>query len=160
MPPSLTRTAAEAWGNRPGGYRLSVIGFGVKGYAAAQNFAEKNMRFPVAFTFGTPERPTTYYQTSRDTFLELQMVSGDAAPGFTHAHLVVADLDAAVARLRQAGLASAPRNATTPRTITEPGVAMPSNVKSANVFDPDGIRLELNELTPESLTRKAAESWR
>jgi hypothetical protein len=65
-----------------------------------------------------------------------------------------------IARLRQAGLASGARNATTPNTVTEAGVTQPSNVKSANVFDPNGIRLELNELLPESLTKKAMESWK
>ena len=38
-------------------------------------------------------------------------------------------------------------------------MAQPSNVKNANVFDPAGLRLELNELGPESLTTKAAQSW-
>jgi hypothetical protein len=44
--------------------------------------------------------------------------------------------------------------------VTEAGLVQPSNVKSANVFDPNGIRLELNELLPESLTKKAMESWK
>jgi catechol 2,3-dioxygenase-like lactoylglutathione lyase family enzyme len=160
IPGSLTRKATDAWGNRTGGYRLSVIGFGVRNYAESQNFDEKIMGFPVAFKFGTAERPTTYYQMNRDTFLELQTTVGDATPGFTHVHLVVDDLNSTVARLRQAGLASAARTTTTPATVTEPGVAMPSNVKSANVFDPNGLRLELNELIPESLTKKAADAWK
>jgi len=160
LPESLTRKATEAWGNRTGGYRLSVIGFGVKNYAEAQKFDETILGFPVAFKFGNAERPTTYYQMNRDTFLELQMTTGDAAPGFTHVHLVVDDLNAAIARLRQAGLPSGARNTTTPGSVTEPGVAMPSNVKSANVFDPNGLRLELNELIPESLTKKAADAWK
>ena len=43
--------------------------------------------------------------------------------------------------------------------MTEAGVAQPSNVKNSNIVEPAGLRLELNELLPESLTRKAAESW-
>jgi len=36
----------------------------------------------------------------------------------------------------------------------------PSNVKSANVYDPQGLRLELNELIPESQTKKAMDAWK
>src|SRR5205814_1240027 len=82
-----------------------------------------------------------------------------AAPGFTHIHLVVDDVAAAVARFRRAGLAIPARGAMTPLTVSDPGVAQPSNVKNANIYDPNGLRLELNELIPESLTRKATEAW-
>ena len=58
------------------------------------------------------------------------------------------------------GLAGSARNATTPNTVTEAGITMPSNVKSANVFDPNGNRLELNELLPETLTKKAMDAWK
>ena len=85
---------------------------------------------------------------------------GDTAPGLTHVHLLTEDLNATIARLRQAGLASGPRNATTPNTVTEAGMVQPSNVRSANVFDPNGIRLELNELLPDSLTKKAMDAWK
>jgi hypothetical protein len=34
-----------------------------------------------------------------------------------------------------------------------------AHVKNVNVFDPDGIRLELNEYIPESLPKKAVDSW-
>ena len=120
------------------------------------------MAFPVAFKFSSPDgqRTTTYYQISRDTFLEMQPAAADGAPGLTHVHILTDDLNALIARLRQAGLASGARNATTPNTVTEAGVTQPSNVKSANVFDPNGVRLELNELLPDSLTKKAMESWK
>jgi hypothetical protein len=90
----------------------------------------------------------------------MQPAIAEVSPGLTHVHILTEDLITTIARLRQAGLASGARNATTPNTVTEPGVTQPSNVKSANAFDPNGIRLELNELLPESLTRKAMESWK
>jgi catechol 2,3-dioxygenase-like lactoylglutathione lyase family enzyme len=138
------------------------VGIGVKDYPESQNFYGKLMGFPVAFKFSSPDgqRTTTYYQISRDTFMEMQPVTADAAPGITHVHILTEDLNAMIARLRQAGLASVARNATTPNAVTEAGVTQPSNVKSANVFDPNGVRLELNELLPESLTKKAMESWK
>jgi len=165
-PGSLTRKAADSWDNAKNNQgpatRLLVVGIGVKDYPASQNFYEKVMGFPVAFKFSSADglRTTTYYQINRDTFMEMQPVAADAAPGLTHVHILTEDLNATIARLRQAGLASGPRNSTTPNTVTEAGVTQPSNVKSANVFDPNGIRLELNELLPDSLTKKAMESWK
>ena len=90
----------------------------------------------------------------------MQPVTATVPPGLTHVHLVVDDLNATITRLQKAGLTSGPRNATLPNTVTEAGVTQPSNVKSANVFDPNGIRLELNELLPDSLTKKAMDSWK
>jgi len=161
-PGSLTKKAVDSWDDKRTGTRLLVVGIGVKDYPESQNFYEKLMGFRVAFKFSSPDgqRTTTYYQISRDTFLEMQPVTADAAPGITHVHILTEDLNATIARLRQAGLASVARNATTPNTVTEAGVTQPSNVKSANVFDPNGVRLELNELLPESLTKKAMESWK
>jgi catechol 2,3-dioxygenase-like lactoylglutathione lyase family enzyme len=162
IPGSLTRKAVDSWDNKGAPTRLMVVGIAVKDYRESQNFYEKLMGFPVAFKFSSPDgqRTTTYYQISRDTFLEMQSATADVPPGLTHVHIQTEDLNATIARLRQAGLASVPRNATTPNTVTEAGVTQPSNVKSANVFDPNGIRLELNELLPESLTKKAMESWK
>jgi len=162
IPGSLTRKAVDSWDNQAAPTRLMVVGIAVKDYPESQNFYEKLMGFPVAFKFSSPDgqRTTTYYQISRETFLEMQSATADVPPGLTHVHILTQDLNATIARLRQAGLASVPRSATTPNTVTEPGVTQPSNVKSANVFDPNGIRLELNELLPESLTKKAMESWK
>ena len=162
IPGSLTRKAVDSWENKSAGTRLMVVGIAVKDYPESQNFYEKLMGFRVAFKFSSPDgqRTTTYYQISRDTFLEMQPVAADGAPGLTHVHIQTEDLNAMIARLRQAGLASGARNATTPNAVTEAGLTQPSNVKSANVFDPNGIRLELNELLPDSLTKKAMESWK
>ena len=160
-PGSLTRKAMDSWDNKENGTRLLVVGIGVKDYPASENFYGKLLGFPVAFKFSSPDgkRTTTYYQISRDTFIEMQPLAPDGHL-ITHVHIQTADLNAMIARLRAAGLESAPRNSTAPNRVTEPGVTKPSNVKSANVFDPNGIRLELNELLPDSLTKKAMESWK
>jgi catechol 2,3-dioxygenase-like lactoylglutathione lyase family enzyme len=157
---SLVAQSAFAQANNHG-YRLSVVGIAVKDYAKSQDFYGNKMGLREAFKFTNRDgtRTTTYYQLSRDTFLEMQPTAGDAKPGFTHVHLAVDDLNAAIARLKQAGVPGAPRNGTTPGTVTEAGMAQPSKVKNAIIIDPDGLRLELNELSPESLTTKATESW-
>jgi catechol 2,3-dioxygenase-like lactoylglutathione lyase family enzyme len=158
---SLALQFAHAQGTKNNGVRLSVVGIAVSDYAKSQDFYGKKMGLREAFKFTSADgkRTTTYYQLSRDTFLEMQPAGGDVKPGFTHVHLAVDDLNGTIARLKQAGIAGSARNATTPGTVTETGVAQPSNVKNANVYDPAGLRLELNELGPESLTTKATESW-
>src|ERR1700730_4775548 len=104
-PGSLTKKAVDSWDNKNPGTRLLVVGIGVKDYPESQNFYGKLMGFPVAFKFSSPDgqRTTTYYQISRDTFLEMQPVTADAAPGITHVHILIEDLNAMIARLRQAG---------------------------------------------------------
>ena len=156
-------SAAQAQENKNTGLRLGVVGIAVKDSSESQNFYEKVMGFRVAFTFPSADgkRTTTYYQTSRETFLEMQSATADVRPGLTHVHLLTDDLNATIARLRKAGLPAASGNATTPNTLgAVVNVSQGSHVKNANVFDPDGIRLELNEYISESLTRKASESWK
>src|SRR5262245_22982778 len=134
--------------SRNSGYRLSVVGIAVSDYAKSQNFYEKQMGLHEAFKFSSPDgkNTTTYYQLSRDSFLEMQQAGANVKPGFTHVHIVVDDLNKAIASLKQSGIAGAARGATTPGTVTETGMAQPSNVKNANDIDPAGIRLELHEL--------------
>ena len=161
-PGSLTRKAVDSWENKNPPVRMLVVGIAVKDYPESQRFYGKLMAFPVAFMFSSPDgqRTTTYYQISRDTFLEMQPATTDVPPGITHIHMLTDDLDAAIVRLRQAGLASGAPNTTRPKTISQPGVVQPSHVKSANIFDPNGLRLELNEWFPDSLPKKAVESWK
>jgi catechol 2,3-dioxygenase-like lactoylglutathione lyase family enzyme len=163
VPESLMKKAAESWtaAQDAAGLMLSVVGVAAKDPPASATFYQNLVGFRVAFTFGStdPQRMNVYYQASRDTFLELQPAGAALAPGLTHVHLLTRDLDATIARLRQAGLAAAAGN--TPGTMGQSvGVNPGARVKNVNVFDPDGIRLELNEYIQESLPRKAVESWR
>ena len=143
------------------GLRLSLVGIAVSDYAKSQAFYERVMGFRVAFKFSSQDgtRTNTFFQMSRDSFIEMQQATADVRPGLTHAHFVVDDLSATLARLRQAGLPTAPPNSQPASAVTEAGFSQNIFVKNANVYDPNGIRLELNELVPESLMKKAAESW-
>jgi catechol 2,3-dioxygenase-like lactoylglutathione lyase family enzyme len=162
IPGSLTRKAVDSWESKNPPIRLLVVGIAVRDYPESQNFYGNMMAFPVAFKFSSPDgqRTTTYYQISRDTFLEMQASTAEVPPGITHVHMLTDDVNAAVARLRRAGLGTAAPNTASPKTVSEPGIAQPSHVKNANVFDPNGLRLELNEWLPDSLTKKAVESWK
>ena len=159
---SMTKKAVDAWNESGFSPRVLVAGIAVKDYPASQNFYGKLMGFPVAFSFASADgqRITTYYQVSKESFLEMQSATEAMPAGITHVHIQVPDVAAAVARLRQFGLPAPARGATTPKTATDPGVTQPSNVKSANVYDPQGLRLELNELIPESQTKKAMDAWK
>ncbi|PYU25769.1 MAG: hypothetical protein DMG30_04195 [Acidobacteria bacterium] len=156
----MQRTAAQEK-SANNGLKLLVVGIAVKDYPESQNFYEKMMGFKTAFKFSPDgKRTTTYYQIGRDSFLEMQSASPEMPEGLSHVHLLTDNLNGTVARLQRAGMPSSARTATTPGTVTEIGMVQPANVRSANVFDPNGIRIELNEWLPDSLTKKAAESWK
>ena len=153
--------AAQGQVGKSSGFRLTLAGIAVSDYSKSQAFYERVMGFPVAFKFSSPDgtRTNMFFQMGRDSFLEMQAATAEVRPGLTHAHLVVDDLRATLARLRQAGVPAAPQNGRPMNAMSEAGYSQNIFVKNANVYDPDGIRLELNELVPESLMKKAAESW-
>jgi catechol 2,3-dioxygenase-like lactoylglutathione lyase family enzyme len=156
----MQRTSAQEK-SANNGLKLLVVGIAVKDYPESQNFYEKLMGLKTAFKF-SPDgtRTTTYYQLGRDSFIEMQSATPAMPEGLSHVHLLTDNLNATVARLRQAGMPGSARTATTPGTVTEIGMVQPANVRSANVFDPNGIRIELNEWLPDSLTKKAMDSWK
>lgn len=127
---------------------LNHVAIAVPDIGEAVTYYTDTMGFREAFrnSAGT----SVYLQISRDTFLELQQ-AGDGQPaGLTHFGLHVDDMAAAVEIFRQRGAtASDPR-----------GPSAFSGAILANVTDPNGIRVELQELGPDSLPRKAMESWR
>ncbi|PYR64844.1 MAG: hypothetical protein DMF88_21910 [Acidobacteria bacterium] len=143
------------------GFKLILVGIAVSDYPKSQAFYERVMGFPVAFKFSSPDgtRTNTFFQMSRDSFIEMQQATADVRPGLTHAHFLVSDLNATLAKLRQAGLPAAAANGAPASAVTAAGYSQNIFVKNANVYDPNGIRLELNELVPESLMKKAAEAW-
>ena len=78
----------------------------------------------------------------------MQPVAAGREPGLTHIGLQVDNIQATVARLK--GLNVSVENIRVGRT----------QGPLTNTTDADGIRVELLELTPESLQRKAIDSWR
>jgi hypothetical protein len=89
-----------------------------------------------------------YMQISKNTFLELNPANAERPAGFTHYGLHVENTAAAIARFRKAGV-----------TVSDPN---PSDTKAilANINDPYMGRIELAELTPESMHYKAIQSWK
>jgi lactoylglutathione lyase len=137
--------------NRNTGLRLNHVGIAVKNFDESMNFYTKVMGFRVAFRFPSPDgKPTTtYFQINRDTFLEMAPATDSLPAGITHIGIETEDIKATISRIRQAGGA-----------VEDSRVSGPTKALLSNVTDPNGIRLELIELTPDSLHRKAEESWK
>jgi catechol 2,3-dioxygenase-like lactoylglutathione lyase family enzyme len=128
---------------------LNHVGFRVKDLDATLAFYTKTMGFrevgPVRDDKGTTL--FTYVQIDRNTFIELFPPAAGEAPGFTHVALKVDDVDETVRKLREAKIeVEAPRMGRTRAYLT-------------NASGPDGVRIELLELRPESIQRQAVESW-
>jgi len=110
------------------------------------------MGFRVAFKLPTPadgRPPTTFVQINRDTFLEVVQAAPNAATGITHIGIQTDDLNATVAQVRAAG-----------GTAPDPGPTNGIGSRLATVFDPNGIRLEINEQPAGSVMRKAIDDWK
>ena len=120
-------------------------------YEKSLEFYTKVMGFHVAFKFPSPDgKPTTtYFQINRDTFLEMAPASATVPAGITHMGIESTDVKGTIARLRQAGA-----------TVEDFRVSGPTKALLSNLNDPSGIRLELIELTPDSLHKKAELSWK
>ena len=139
-----------AQGNRLVGMNgVNHVGINVENFDEAMSFFAQKMGFPEAFTVrNTQGQPTlAYVQVSRNTFIEMQP-AGDRPLGISHVGLEVQDIRATVASLKQRGV-----------TVEEPR-ASSTQSQIANVTGPGGVRIELSELTPESLQRKAVDGWK
>jgi len=129
---------------------MNHVGINVPNVAEAVTYYTQKMGYREAFRAndanGQPR--LVYMQISKNTFLELNPANAQRPAGFTHYGLVVDNAKDAVARFRKSGL-----------TVTDTNV---SDTKAiiANITDPYMGRIELVEITPESLHHKAIESWK
>lgn len=123
---------------------LNHVGIVVDNLDAAREFYTKTMGFREAWrNNGT----TTFVQVSRDTFLELMPSTPDRRPGLDHFGFQVENAQATTARLKQAGL-----------TVSDVRIS-PSNLFVSAITDPSGVRFELHQVRPDSLLKKAMDSW-
>ena len=128
---------------------LNHVGLSVPDIDKAVEYYTKTLGFPEAFRITNPagQVQLVYVQISKNTFVELQPANAQRPPGINHFGLHVENMAAATAMFKQRGAAVGPTNLSGTKAIL------------SNITDPNGIRMELAELPPESLHRQAMERW-
>jgi catechol 2,3-dioxygenase-like lactoylglutathione lyase family enzyme len=138
--------------NDAAGVVLNHVGLSVPSIPDAAAFYTQKMGFKEAFRNSDAQgNPTAIYlQISKTTFIELQQANAQRPAGVNHFGLEAPNIKAAVTLFKQRGA-----------TATEPGAPSAfSHAILANVTDLNGVRIELAEMGPESLQRKAMDSWK
>ena len=129
---------------------MNHVGINVPNIAEAVTYYTEKMGYREAFRAnddkGQPR--LVYMQISRNTFLELNPANAQRPAGFTHYGLHVENAAQAVARFRKAGVTVSDTNTSDTKAVL------------ANITDPYMGRIELAEITPESLHYKAIQSWK
>ncbi len=128
---------------------LNHVGISVPNLHEAVTYYTETMGFPEAFRIvdETGQPALVYVQVSGNTFVELQPANAQRPPGINHFGLHVEDMAAATATFRERGA-----------NVAETRVSS-TNAILSNISDPNGIRIELLELPPESLHVQAMERW-
>jgi catechol 2,3-dioxygenase-like lactoylglutathione lyase family enzyme len=129
---------------------LNHVAISVPDLDAAVAYYTKTMGFPEAFRSVDEKGQTAlvYVQISKNTFIELQPANAQRPPGLNHFGIHVENMAAAVSMFKQRGA-----------NVSETRVS-PTKAILANITDPNGIRIELAELTAESEHRKAMDRWK
>ena len=129
---------------------MNHVGINVPNIAEAVTYYTQKMGYREAFRVnddkGQPR--IVYLQISKNTFLELQPATAQRPAGFTHYGLVVHNAVDAASAFKKRGLT------VTDTTKSDTGVVL------ANITDPYMGRIELVEITPNSLHNKAIQSWK
>lgn len=140
---------AVGQGQNRGIVRMNHVGINVPDIEAAATYYTETIGFKEAFRARDEAGNTrlVYLQVSRDSFVELNQAGEDRPVGLGHFGLHVDDVESAVEMFSGAGAEVA-------------GVVHSSTgAVLSNVYDLNGVRMELAELPPESDHYKAMDSW-
>jgi catechol 2,3-dioxygenase-like lactoylglutathione lyase family enzyme len=146
----LAIQAAVAQNQNRGIVGLNHVAISVPNLDEALTYYTKTLGFPEAFR-STDEKGQVnlvYVQISRNTFVELQPANAQRPPGINHFGIHVENMNTAIGMFKQRGA-----NASEARVS-------PTKAVLSNITDPNGVRIELAELPPESLHRQAMERWK
>ncbi len=128
---------------------VNHVGIAFDDLDAAIEYYTETLGFPEAFRMenDSGEIGLVYVQVSESTFVELQPTNENRGPGINHFGVHVGDIDAAIETWRGRGAeAQDSRRSST-------------NAILSNIFDPDGNRMELLQLPPESEHAQATARW-
>jgi catechol 2,3-dioxygenase-like lactoylglutathione lyase family enzyme len=131
---------------------ITPVGVAVPSVPDALAFYTQKMGFREAFRQTSPDGKlvSAYVQVSKNTFIELQEANAQRPAGVSHFGMAVDSIEDAVKMFRAGGA-----------TASDPGAPSAfSHARLAGVTDLNGVRIELAELTPDSLQRKAMDSWK
>jgi catechol 2,3-dioxygenase-like lactoylglutathione lyase family enzyme len=129
---------------------MNHVGINVPNIAEAVTYYTQKMGYREAFRVNDDKGQVrlVYMQISKNTFLELNPANAQRPAGFTHYGLHVENAADAVARFRKNGVTVSDTNTSDTKAVL------------ANITDPYMGRIELAEITPESLHNKAIQSWK
>ena len=146
----LAIQAGMAQSANSGVVMMNHVGINVPNISEAVTYYTQKMGYREAFRVnddkGQPR--LVYMQISKNTFLELNPANAQRPAGFTHYGLHVENAAQAVARFRKSGVMVSDTNTSDTKAVL------------ANITDPYMGRIELAELTPESMHYKAIQSWK
>ena len=147
----LAVQVAVAQSNNKGVVMMNHVGINVPNIPEAVTYYTQKMGYKEAFRVNDDKgQPTlVYLHISKDTFLELGQSNAQRPTGFTHYGVVVNKASDAVKMFRDRGV-----------TVTDVNVSAGTKSNLANITDPYMGRIELVEITPESLHRKAIDAWK
>jgi len=129
---------------------LNHVGVSVPDLDKAVDYYTKTLGFPEAFRVKNAQGQVqlVYVQISKNTFVELQPANAQRPPGISHFGVVVDNTPDAAAMFKQRGATVAETNVSATKAILN------------NVTDPNGIRMELLQLPPDSFHAQASERWK
>jgi catechol 2,3-dioxygenase-like lactoylglutathione lyase family enzyme len=141
---------AQNAGTGTGVVMMNHVAVNVPNMEEAVTYYTQKMGYREAFRLndekGQPR--IIYLHISRNTFLELNQAGPQRPVGVNHYGLQVENIAAAVARFKENGVAVGNTNVSDTKAVL------------ANITDPYMGRIELAELTPESLHQKAIQSFK
>ena len=140
---------AIAQSQNQGVVRMNHVGISSSNLEETISYYTETLGFPEAFRVANDqgEVALVYVQVSTNSFLELQRSNEQRPPGISHFGIVVEDMDDAIEMWRGRGL-----------EVEDPRVSGTKAVLS-NIYDANGIRMELLELPAGSAHAQATARW-
>ena len=147
---TLALQAAIAQNQGWGAVRINHVGISVPDIEEAVTYYTEVLGFQEAFrgTRDNGEVSLVYLQVSKNTFLEIGANNAQRQTGLTHFGVHVEDIEESIELFRSQGL-----------EVADARLSSNSRAFITNVIDPNGIRMELAELTEDSLVTKAMNAW-
>lgn len=141
---------AIAQSQNSGIVRMNHVGISSPNIEETITYYTETLGFPEAFRVTTDagEIALVYVQVSQNSFLELQPSNPNRPPGISHFGVVVEDMDDAIAMWRARGVEVEDSRVSGTRAVL------------SNIYDGNGVRMELLELPPDSAHAQAAARWR